>query len=174
MGRERRRGCLIYWFNSCQCSSLSLSVREGKWSMQPITPRPNHIFSQLLSLTLVVFLASLCLSLAPSLTLALSFCLSIVFFSLLLTHSLAGSLHPSAWWKWKTFESSTYLKEFATRRLCVCWFRSLFIQPDHQNKPEKWDIQTPEVNHSLTHSSIYYIKNKCNRWWTSPTQTHSS
>lgn len=43
-----RRGCLIYWFHSCRCSSLLLSVREGKWSVQAgWGGAPNPIFSQL-------------------------------------------------------------------------------------------------------------------------------
>lgn len=85
---EEVGGCLIYWFNSCRCPSLSLSVREGKWSMQSKTPRPNHIFSQLLSLLLTVSVASLCRCLAPSLT----FCLSVS-----LLHFPPSFLSPTHW-----------------------------------------------------------------------------
>lgn len=91
-------GCLIYWFNSCQCPSLCLSVREGKWSMQPKTPRPNHIFSQLLSLPLIVPLPSL--SISHSISHSPSSCLSTAFSSLFVTHLPTDSLsrHPLALW----------------------------------------------------------------------------
>lgn len=72
--RRRRRGCLIYWFNSCQCPSLSLSVRRANGACSPkhpdqITFSPNFSVSFLLSRLHLCFYLSLNLSL-------FSFCLS--------------------------------------------------------------------------------------------------
>lgn len=131
------RGCLIYWFNSCRCSSLCRSVREGKWSMRPKTPRPNHIFSQLLSRPscLSVSLAPSALPPPPPHPLPAPPPFTLLHFSHFLP-PLAGLtgwrtdwLTPCAQhrprWKWKSLESSTYLTDSVTRWLCVC--RLLFF-----------------------------------------------
>lgn len=73
---EARRGCLIYWCFSCWCTSLLLSVREGKWNMRAETPGPNHIFNFL-------DVALACRSPALSLSPFFHFLVSVVlFFSL--------------------------------------------------------------------------------------------
>lgn len=64
-----RRGCLIYWFHSCRCSSLLLSVREGKWSVQAGEKKTTkHSKSHFLS-TFSMALLHVC---APSLGLPVS------------------------------------------------------------------------------------------------------
>lgn len=94
------------------------------------TQTKSHFLSTSQFLSLAVSLASLCLSLTPSLTLSQPFCLATAFFSFFVTHSLIPTPHILQPCENKAFESSTSLKEFVTHRFCVCWSRSLFNQPD--------------------------------------------
>lgn len=77
--RGRQRGCLIYWFNSCQCLSLCLSVRRanGAYSQKH---SDQITFSLKFSLSLAVSPASVCLSLTSSLTLHHSSYISLLHF----------------------------------------------------------------------------------------------
>lgn len=146
MWRERkrgrgRRGCLIYWFNSCQCPSLSLSVREGKWSMQPKTPRPNHIFSQLLSLSLVVSLAS------PSISRSISHSPSF----LPLYRIFIPFRHPLADWlplptSFSLVKTESLNVAFVRKNLylwlCIC--RLTFSSPHTNLLNNTWEMKHPD------------------------------
>lgn len=151
-----RRGCLIYWFNSCQCLSLSFSVREGKWSVQPKTLRPNRIFSHFhrLSLSLSLCLASLCLSLAPSLTPSPSFFhLSMAFFSLFVTRLMTDSRspRPSARWKWNL--SNPPLMEFVK-------LNRVFVLNCLHN--QTFETQNSRTLRTKAHSKHWWLMNvKC-------------
>lgn len=60
-GRGRGRGCLIYWFNSCRCSSLCL-LREG--GQMEHAAQNTQTKSHFLSTSQPPLFASPCLSLA--------------------------------------------------------------------------------------------------------------
>lgn len=150
----RGRGCLIYWFNSCRCSSLCL-LREGGQMEHAAqnTQTKSHFLS-----TSQPLRVSRSLSSPPPIPSSLPLCRIFLTFRRRLrgltgwrTDWLTPSAQQRPRWKWKSVEPSTYLTDSVTCWLCVCeWFFFVlfcvfFANAVQRARPtqQSWEMRPP-------------------------------